>query len=41
MSKIVVCVDDSKTILASLEIALSDMIQEDKIRLITFDNPLE
>jgi two-component system chemotaxis response regulator CheY len=41
MPKIVICVDDSKTILASLEIALNDMIQENKIRLITFDNPLE
>ena len=39
--KRVVFVDDSKTVLMSVEIALEDLIKEGILELETFENPLE
>ena len=39
--KRVVFVDDSKTVLMSVEMALSDLIKEGVLELKTFENPLE
>jgi two-component system chemotaxis response regulator CheY len=39
--KRVVFVDDSKTVLMSVEIALEDLIKEGILELKTFENPLE
>lgn len=39
--KRVVFVDDSKTVLASVELALEDLISSGVIELITFTNPIE
>jgi two-component system chemotaxis response regulator CheY len=41
MSKKIVFVDDSKTVLASVEVGLEDMVNDGKISIITFTNPLE
>jgi two-component system chemotaxis response regulator CheY len=41
MSKKVVFVDDSKTVLASVEVGLEDMVNDGKISIITFTNPLD
>jgi two-component system chemotaxis response regulator CheY len=41
MSKKVVFVDDSKTVLASVEVALEEMIESGSIEIATFTNPLD
>jgi two-component system chemotaxis response regulator CheY len=40
MAKIVVCVDDSATVLMTAQIALEDLISKGVVELKTFDNPL-
>lgn len=39
--KKVVFVDDSKTVLASVELAVEDLVNNGVINFITYDNPLE
>ncbi len=41
MSKKVVFVDDSKTVLVSVEMAVEDLVAAGSIEFITYDNPLE
>jgi two-component system chemotaxis response regulator CheY len=41
MAKIVVCVDDSATVLMTAEMALEQLVDNGVIELITFDNPLD
>jgi two-component system chemotaxis response regulator CheY len=41
MSKKVVFVDDSKTVLASVEVGLEDMVNAGQIEIVTFSNPLD
>ena len=41
MAKKVVLVDDSKTILATAELALEGLVSEGKIEVVTFLNPLD
>ena len=41
MSKKVVFVDDSKTVLASVELAVEDLVEQGSIEFITYDNPVE
>lgn len=40
MAKKVVFVDDSKTVLASVELAVEDLVNSGAIEFITYDNPL-
>jgi two-component system, chemotaxis family, chemotaxis protein CheY len=41
VSKIVIFVDDSKTVLASVELAVEELVDSGEIEFITFSNPLE
>lgn len=41
MSKKVVFVDDSKTVLASVELAVEDLVNSGVIEFITYDNPVQ
>lgn len=41
MSKKVVFVDDSKTVLASVELAVEELVNQGLIEFITYDNPVE
>jgi two-component system chemotaxis response regulator CheY len=41
MAKKVVFVDDSKTVLASVEVALEEMAREGRITVQTFDSPVD
>lgn len=41
MSKKVIFVDDSKTVLASVELAVEELVEAGLIEFLTFDNPVE
>lgn len=41
MSKVVVFVDDSKTVLASVELAVEELVESGVIDFHTYDNPVE
>lgn len=41
MSKKVVFVDDSKTVLASVELAVEELVESGLIEFLTFNNPVE
>lgn len=41
MSKIVIFVDDSRTVLASVELAVEQLVNNGDIKFITYSNPIE